>query len=109
MALPALGFADDMAINTSSKGKMLEAVEVLTQMLGWFYLKLVPAKCALIKLCYRRNAYDLDDWTVHIDGQRVDVISAEGGDQEDTRYLGSWSNETPRCYFLFFCFLFDLL
>ena len=98
VALPALGFADDMAINTSSKGKMLEAVEVLTQMLGWFYLKLVPAKCALIKLCYRRNAYDLDDWTVHIEGQRVDVISAESGDQEDTRYLGSWSNETPRCY-----------
>ena len=26
------------------------------------------------------------------------MISAEGGDQEDTRYLGSWSNETPRCY-----------
>ena len=98
VTLPALGFADDMAINTSSKEKMMEAVEVMGQTLGWFYLKLVPSKCALVKQCYKGDAYDLDDWTVTIDGQRVDIISAEGGDDEDTRYLGSWANETPRCY-----------
>ena len=95
--LPALGFADDMAINTSSKGKMEEAVRMLCSVLDWLYLKLVPSKCALVKIMFKRSKMVEDDWTVLIDGQRVSIVSASG-DELDTRYLGSWIDENPRSF-----------
>jgi len=104
-----LGFADDVAILESDRGKMELATELLVSYFAWLSLKLVPSKCGLLKLQHDHTGTLVqDDWTVTIDGRPVQIIAdkriAPLPDADaavvptEIRYLGNWHNPHIRCY-----------
>jgi len=102
MQIPSLGFADDMALLSSTKPQLEHSLQLLLQYFEWLALKLVPAKCGLLKHQYTDKgvAFD-DDWTVVIAGHKVPIIDPKEStpkDPKNMRYLGSWFNRGPRCH-----------
>eukprot|EP01127_Copromyxa_protea_P008695 TRINITY_DN199_c1_g1_i11.p1 TRINITY_DN199_c1_g1~~TRINITY_DN199_c1_g1_i11.p1 ORF type:complete len:1067 (+),score=94.52 TRINITY_DN199_c1_g1_i11:650-3850(+) len=101
-----LGFADDMAILESDKGRLTLATNLLVSYFNWLSMKLVPSKCGLLKLQTNATKAGMeDDWTVNIDGKAVQVINSKrfapepnNNSPANMRYLGNWFNAQVRCH-----------
>eukprot|EP01129_Flabellula_baltica_P013308 TRINITY_DN6151_c0_g1_i5.p1 TRINITY_DN6151_c0_g1~~TRINITY_DN6151_c0_g1_i5.p1 ORF type:complete len:832 (+),score=105.08 TRINITY_DN6151_c0_g1_i5:2564-5059(+) len=93
ITIPTLGFADDLCILESSKEKLEKAIELMTEYLDWLSFKLVPYKCALMKIEFSNTGVEIDtDETVLIHGSPVQIITI----QDPIKYLGGLIDK--RCH-----------